>query len=228
MILQHKILNRATLQLVVLIIMTGCNGIFGGIYDDPEVEYGVAPGADSVFGTLTVSQSGVSTIKVNATEYDRWIYLDLHNRTADTVMIATEEHDAPALWDIALHRYDAKTSGAEVMRTPYTTIEQLTTSRTLPQGTWHGDIWTTDRVILDLTHMIQGVLIYTPTYLNTELSSWLDVDLSTMPPIYTSSNCVYLVKFADGTMAAMRLANYANASRVKGHLTIEFIYPLTL
>ena len=49
-----------------------------------------------------------------------------------------------------------------------------------------------------------------------------------MPPTYTLSNKVYLVKLKVGTDAAVRLTNYMNASSVKGFMTIDYIYPFEL
>ncbi len=66
------------------------------------------------------------------------------------------------------------------------------------------------------------------SYYNEELSKWLNVDKSNMPPTYTLSNKVYMVKLKDGTYAAVRLTNYMNASGVKGFMTIDYIYPFEL
>ena len=74
---------------------------------------------------------------------------------------------------------------------------------------------------------------YTGTYMtksncavcNPELSKWLNVDTSEMPPIYTPSNKVYLLKMKDGTMAAIRLVSYMNAAGTKGYMTFDYLYP---
>ena len=46
-----------------------------------------------------------------------------------------------------------------------------------------------------------------------------------MPPIYTPSNKVYLLRMKDGTMAAIRLVSYMNAAGIKGYMTFDYIYP---
>ena len=61
---------------------------------------------------------------------------------------------------------------------------------------------------------------------NAELSKWLDVDISIMPPIYTPSERVYIIRLKDGSCAAVKLVDFRNESLIKGFLTIEYIYPL--
>lgn len=47
-----------------------------------------------------------------------------------------------------------------------------------------------------------------------------------MPPVYTLSRKIYLLRLADGTHAALRLANFMNDSAVKGFMTIDYLYPV--
>ena len=79
-----------------------------------------------------------------------------------------------------------------------------------------------------MSGMMDGNIVYMESYYNEELSKWLNVDKSNMPPTYTLSNKVYMVKLKDGTYAAVRLTNYMNASGVKGFMTIDYIYPCEL
>ena len=81
---------------------------------------------------------------------------------------------------------------------------------------------------IDMSGMMDGNIVYMESYYNEELSKWLNVDKSNMPPTYTLSNKVYMVKLKDGTYAAVRLTNYMNASGVKGFMTIDYIYPFEL
>ncbi|WP_290390912.1 HmuY family protein [uncultured Duncaniella sp.] len=46
--------------------------------------------------------------------------------------------------------------------------------------------------------------------------------------MYTPSNKVYVIRLSDGTLAGVRLANYMDGLRVKGYMTIEYMYPLNL
>ena len=53
-----------------------------------------------------------------------------------------------------------------------------------------------------------------------------DVDTSPIPPIYTLSGKIYLLRLEDGTFAALRLANFMNDAAVKGYMTIDYLYPV--
>jgi hypothetical protein len=47
-----------------------------------------------------------------------------------------------------------------------------------------------------------------------------------MPPSYTLSNKIYILKLADGSKAALKLENYMNDAAVKGYMTIRYMYPV--
>lgn len=87
------------------------------------------------------------------------------------------------------------------------------------------DEWTTDRITIDMSQMMDGIIVYAEDYYNPCLSRWLDVDTSTMPPVYTLSGRVYLLRLADGTYAALRLTNFMDDAAVKGVMTIDYLYP---
>ena len=71
-----------------------------------------------------------------------------------------------------------------------------------------------------------GITPVSYTHLNDILSGWLNVDTSSMPPIYTMSNQVYLIRLKDNTYAAIRFTNYTNARGIKGYIDFDFLYPL--
>ena len=77
-----------------------------------------------------------------------------------------------------------------------------------------------------MSHMMEGYIIYAESFYNPVLSGWLNVDTSEMPPIYTLDPQVYIVEFADGTHAALRLMDFMDKAGVKGYMTIDYIYPL--
>ena len=68
-----------------------------------------------------------------------------------------------------------------------------------------------------MSGMMEGNIKYTEDYRNEILSGWLNVDTSSMPPIYTMSNQVYLIRLKDNTYAAIRFlrnqADIENRSR---------------
>lgn len=192
-------------------VLPACNGLFEGIYDEP------AAGESGFVEVDPARRTG--RIRVDATSYTDWNYIDLRNRT---VVALPVEAEAPASWDFAVHRYDAKTAGAGVAETSCTDFEALT----LPLDGYVEDEWTTEKITVDMSHMMEGYLVYAASYYNTELSKWLDVDTSTMPPVYTASKRIYVLQLRDGSHAAVRLSSYMDDAGVKGFLTIDYRYPL--
>lgn len=200
-------------------LMPSCNGIFPGIYDSGEEE------TYSGFGFVEYNPSENSgTVYIDATDYAQWVYLDFHGRTATTAGMDAE--DAPEDWDIAVHRYDVKTNGASALETGITGLELFVSSGEMPQGDYVEDIWTTDRIIVDMSGMMDGNIGYSESWYNSEISKWINVDTGTMPPVYTMSRKVYAVRLSDGTNLALRLSNFMDASGVKGYMTIDYVYPL--
>ena len=202
-----------------LTLLPSCNGIFQGIYDSGEGDL------VTEYGFLEYNPSEkTGTIYIDATDYTKWIYLDFSERTAVTAGMSEEE--APAEWDIAVHRYDVKTNGAAALETGMTGLELFMSSGAMPEGDYVGDEWTTEQIIVDMSGMMDGNIGYSESWYNRELSKWLKVDTGTMPPVYSMSHKVYAVKLADGTDLALKLSNYMDATGVKGFMTIDYVYPV--
>ena len=178
--------------------LSACNGMFEGIYDDP------------IEAEMEIKESSFS--QINATEYTNWVYIDLSERKATTVEIG-EEHksEIPAEWDLAIHRYDIKTNEGAAFQTTYTSIDDLKASGKLPaEENFVKDEWTTDKIAIDMSGMMEGNIKYTEDYRND----------------YTMSNQVYLIRLKDNTYAAIRFTNYTNARGIKGYIDFDFLYPL--
>lgn len=212
-----------TAMLGALLSLSACNGILEGIYDQPTTDTEFSYG----FNSINDNSGATGTVYIDATSYTRWTYIDFHTQKIDSVEI-TPETQVPKNWDIAIHRYDVKTNDGSVLETGLTGLSTLLTSGALPQGTFISDEWTTEKIVVDMSTMADGYLGYTESDYNPELSKWLNVDKSTMPPIYTPSNKVYLLKLKDGTIVAIRLKSYMNELGVKGYMTFDYIYPLEL
>ncbi len=190
-------------------LLPSCNGIMSGIYDEPD-----ARGTDDGF-------ADDGALCIDATSYTKWVYIDFSERN---VMTRDIEAEAPAEWDIAVHRYDVKTNGGRAIETAFDDFGMARTAA-VDETALVSDVWTTDRVVADMSTMMDGYLTYSSSFYNPEVSKWLDVDTATMPPIYTPSGRVYIVYLADGTRVGLKLRDYMNDQLVKGHLTIEYVYP---
>lgn len=207
---------------VALWLLSSCNGIFEWMYDEP--------GTTSEYGFISIDEATSSgTIYIDASSYTKWTYIDLNSKTIDTTLLntdGTEEGTVPDEWHFAVHRYDTKTNGGAVIETDFTSFDELLASGSIPSGEYVEDVWTEDKITVDMSGMMEGVILYAPSYYSPELSLWLNVDTSTMPPIYTMSDKVYVLRNSDGSHAAIKLVNYMNDSKVKGFMTIDYIYPL--
>lgn len=208
----HKLLLRG----VILLSLSSCNGLFDDLYDEPISEKD--KNGFVKFDTLT----NRGQIYIDATNYLRWVYIDFHSRRIDTTQVLDDRQ--PQNWDIAIHRYDAKTNSGEVMETNYRTLDELLGGESLLAGEYVKDQM--GQIAIDMSDMINNNIKYHSCMVNAELSKWLDVDISIMPPIYTPSEKVYIIRLKDGSCAAVKLADFRNESLIKGFLTIEYIYPL--
>lgn len=211
-----KLLPVAT----IILSLPACDGAFNGIYDEPTADTG------NDYGFISNSAgNNAGRIYIDATDYAEWHYVDLHNKSVTTT---AADGDAPESWDFAIHRYDAKTNGGAVWESSATSFNQLPDIKALPAEAFTNDEWTTNRIATDMSQMMDGVVVYAEDYYNSCLSRWLNVDTSTMPPIYTLSAKVYVVRLSDGTYAALRLANFMNDAAIKGFMTIDYQYPIEL
>ncbi len=189
-----------------------------GIYDDI-----------SQMPSDTVTDNSFSY--VNATDYTTWVYIDLSGGEVTTLAYDDTEN-VPADWTFALHRYDCKTNCGSVFETDFTSIAELEDALA---GGWFAlpaeEEFTPDtegEIAIDVSHMIEGYLTYAEVRMNKVLTSWLDVNLITMPPIYTQSGKVYLLRLSDGVLAAIRFTGFTNPYYydAKGYISFDYVYPL--
>lgn len=206
---------------MIVISFPSCNGIFEGIYDHPNIEEDAGN-----YGFIKMDDTTrVGTIYIDSSSYSHWTFINFHNQSIVTRSIQ-ENEKAPEAWDIAIHRYDAKTNGAEVMEISFRDFIGLQKATSAPQGTYVKDV--KGKVMVDISGMLEGNVIYAESEINRELSKWLNVDTSTMPPVYTLSHKIYIIKLRDNTLAAVKLVNFMNKVSDKGFMTINYIYPFHL
>ncbi len=213
-------MNRFVLFLLFAISSAwfcSCDGIFHNIYDDPKQT------PQSEYGFIKIDEATNSgVIYVDASTYDRWVFVDFKNKKVDTTNILKGEEE-PVQWNFALHRYDAKTNGGAVVETTFSSLDDLRAAGDIDFDGFTADV--DDSVAVDMSGMMDGIIKYAPSKKNRVLSRWMNVDTSTMPPIYSMSNKVYVLQMADGTRAALLFVNYMNSASVKGFITIHYIYP---
>ncbi len=197
-----------------LFMLPSCDGI----YDDPN-DMPVEQTTDNSFSYI------------DATSYTTWNYINLE----DGSIYALEYDDTvniPKNWTFALHRYDCKTNSGKAIETEFSSISDFLSA--FEAGSYHipedsaFKCDTIGEIIIDLSQMMSEIIIYAESEVNKELSKWLDVDTSVMPPIYTPSNKVYLLKLEDGSIAAIRFTGFSNPFYydTKGYISFDYIYPI--
>ena len=199
--------------------LSSCHGFFGGIYDEPIEE------TSDGFGFIKINEATrTGTIYIDASDYTKWNYISLKDKK---VVIALYDEQQPENWDFAVHRYDAKTNGASVFETEYYDLTDISSVFKFSGADFVVDEWTTNKITIDMSQMMEGIIKYAEDFYNPCLSKWLNVDTSSMPPVYTLSEKVYILKLQDETYAALKLSDFMNTSGIKGFMTIDYLYPVT-
>jgi len=246
----YKLILVGLICEIIPMLCVSCEGVFNGIYDDAPTDDTFEPGIHSG------AAANHYTLMLDARDYDRWHYIDLHSREISEIKIPTtlsgewdgrsgftynqvegteytpyktmktDTQEAPEHWDLAIHHFDVKTNGGMAAETGYTTLNRLPAlSEIAGNLEWCADEWNTNQVITDLTEMMGYRIGYQNSMVNPVLTGWVKMDISTPPPTYSASGRVYLLKMADGTVAALRLRSYMSDRGTKGFLTVDLIYP---
>ena len=143
-------------------LLSACNGILSNIYDEPSTD------AVSEYGFVSeATTTSPGSIYIDATDYTVWTYIDFRSMTTTALDVNAP---VPASWDIAIHRYDTKTNGAEVMETGATSFYSLANVVTPTENDYVSDIWTTTTIVTDMSTMMDGYLSYAESSYNPELS----------------------------------------------------------
>ena len=121
-------------------------------------------------------------------------------------------------WDLAFHRWDIKTNGGSALETAET---ELANVKTVPAGSYVSDE-ESDEITVDMSMMMKGKIGYATDHINKELGKWMHLDMSTMPPAYTASDKVYVVKSAEGKCIKIKFTDYMDNSGKKGHISFDY------
>lgn len=132
----------------------------------------------------------------------------------------------PEEWSFAVHRNNVRTNGGAVLKTSYTSMDDLPeTSEPFHNMTFDADEWSENEVWDSQEQMLLGLVPSQGISVNRTLSSWLGVMIPPMPPSFTHDNHVFVLRLADGTYAALQLENYLSPAGQKCWLTINYKYP---
>jgi hypothetical protein len=239
----------------LLMALASCNGVFDGVYDElptpaegdiyidasswtkwhyldlHALQEAVANGqkTEVVIQTFDIPMEEIADYDADSTGiYTYWydVFGEGLSKRELRSKYPTIRQPEPSQWDLAFHRNNVRTNGGAVWQTPFTYISQLGDHSTFVTQSFVGDTWNETDVWTVQDRMLQGLVGNQRIKINSELGKWLRLDIPPMPPAFTYNGNVFVVRFSDGTYAALRLKNYISPSNVKCHMTIEYKYPL--
>ena len=124
-------------------------------------------------------------------------------------------------WDLAFHRWDVKTNGGLALESSFTSFDTL---KEIPEGDYVPDEEVAS-IMFDNSGMASGKIGYATGFINPVLSRWMNVDTRNMPPSYTMSDNVYLLKLSGGKIVKIKFTDYTDDKNTKGHISFDYIYP---
>ncbi len=270
--LRKKNIAKTVIAGMSMMMLSSCNGIFDGIYDQP----------DSIIPTK-------GQLVINATSWTNWYYVDLPTlhqlseagdeealqkaQTEFTAypipMEATGEADdteaghaaatlekkpgqymywfdvfgeglkksefrsftpcasqpEPQSWSFAVHRDNVRTNGGAVLKTSYTSMDELPeTSEPFRNMNFTEDEWSENEVWDDQSQLMRCLVPSQGICVNKVLSSWFGIE-TLPPPVYKQEKNVFILRLKDGTYAALQLENYLSSAGTTCWLTINYKYP---
>lgn len=209
---------------VLCFVSASCDGMFEGIYDEPveeqQSEFGFK-NTTMIPATEDMPAYSRGWLYVKTVEYTEWTYINFDSKTFVSAGV-DEEYDGD--WDIAIHRYEVKTNGGKVKKTEYSDFESLLGDKRNWEGEYREDVWTTDKVAIDLSGILNFDVKFLETYCSTVID-WVEVIYPPYPPTYKNHDKIFIIKLDNGKSIGIRLENYVNNNGVKAYLTLEYVYP---
>ena len=171
---------------------------------------------------------------IDATDYTKWVYLNFSS--GELVAVTDPANDLS--WDLGLHRYDFKTNGGSSGKGKGAAVrisKQKSLTAEIP--TPADDQWILDREGLLLMNFVNNgdgnhQTKYEQQMANFLLTSECDgfggftnkgiITQEGMPPQVYIDNAIFLIRTASGEMARLRVHDYQNNKKVRGHITIEY------
>lgn len=252
---KSQIVTRISVASIVVLsmLLSSCNGILSGIYDDVPSDNNFEVGVHPVD-----NKPGRYLLMLNATSYTTWHFVSIKNlkiaseeipqtlcgkwdgqsgivyndidgiNYIETEFIPTDAQPEPSSenWDFAIHHFDVRTNNGSACLTNYNSIDQLPEKIDFSHYKFISDSWSKTQVIVDFRGMLYFNIGYQNSLINPILCSWVTMDFSTPPPIYKSNGGVYLLKTKDNRLMAMQMINYMSEKGTKGFLTIDIrVFP---
>ncbi|MFT3740971.1 MAG: HmuY family protein [Breznakibacter sp.] len=156
---------------------------------------------------------------LDATSYTGWVYFSFEK--GEIVEVSDSQNDLS--WDIAFHRGDIRLNGGlsgvgkgAVVNTDATDWDSVKEAPT--SG------YTTDKVGA-ITTAFTGTGITTEEQsFSQTLATWLTIDTSNPPPVYTYNNWIYVVITASGKYVKLHIYDYKNEKNAGAYISFKYQY----
>lgn len=160
----------------------------------------------------------VKGFTIDARAFNRWIYFSF--ATGDTVSVSNFQTDLS--WDIAFHRWDVRTNSGLSGQGQGGALELTATSlEQVLEAPANGFVL--DTLISTMASpAMPPVFIQVPA--STELAKWMDVNTSQMPPIFTISDRVFIVRTATRRYAKLKFIDFTNDLGERGVVTFQYVF----
>lgn len=167
---------------------------------------------------------GQSTAGIYTYWYDVWGEGLAHHEFSEFYPTASQPE--PVAWSFAVHRDNVRTNGGAVLETSYVSMSDLPpSSESFRNAEFTADVWSENEVWTLQDRMLQGFIGNQGIAVNRVLSSWLQVSLPPIPPLFTLNSHVFVLRLSDDTYAALQLVDYLGNDGRKCCLTINYKYP---
>lgn len=229
-----------------VLLLSACSGIAGGLYDDSPTSVPVREGqfvvdatswsdwyyfdmtTDSLIGPVPIPMALTGESDGKSGQYMYWfdVFGEGIEKNEFKSYTPCDPQPDPEHWTLAFHRNNVRTNGGAVLKTEYTDIKQLPeSSDSFANMSFTEDVWTENEVWDSQSQMLQSMVPSQGIKINRVLSSWLKLKVPPMPPQFVYNNHVFILRLADGTYAALQLADYISPSGAKCFLTVNYKYP---
>lgn len=164
---------------------------------------------------------------LEAKSYTTWTYFSFS--TGEIVEVTDFQNDLS--WDIAFHRGDIRLNGGA---SGIGKGEAYNTGVVVKEGSEAAD-WSSVAVAPQDGYSKDeiGKVTIAFTGAGTEeedqpfsqvASTWITIDTSTPPPVYTYHNNIYIVKAADGNYVKLWVYDYKNEKNAAGYVSFRYQY----
>lgn len=168
----------------------------------------------------TVARQAVMKEFIDVSSYTEWVYFSFSKGSVVTVT----DYQNDMSWDIAFHRGDVRLNGgasgigkAEAVNTQSTNWDAVLAA---PSTGYVKD----QKGEITIAFTGTGIKVEEQPF-SQVLTTWLTVDTSNPPPVYTLHNWIYVLKAADGNYVKLQIYDNKDEKDEKaGFISFKYLY----